>query len=210
MRITERQLRAIVRESIVRTLQENSLSEGKLGRAFGTMALGGALMMGNPQDANAQLSDLRGSFRKTEETRTGYKGLPNAQLSRNLWIRNTQYENALKNGPGDYADEKYWLLDMNENTRCFITLGDNASSSIETLLSLKSLIAKQSGTVYGELPNGETCRFKYVSPNKLTITELRYPGTIPKEDENSLTISLQEIEKAITFIKQFRNWCETQ
>ena len=56
MKLTEQQLRAIVRESIVRTLQENTLNEGKLGRALGTMALGGALMMGHPQDANAQLN----------------------------------------------------------------------------------------------------------------------------------------------------------
>lgn len=209
MIITEKQLRNIVRESIVRTLQENTLNEGKLGRALGTMALGGALMMGNPQDANAQLSDVRSSFRKTEETRTEYKGLPSPQLSRNLWIRNKQFEKAIKNGPDNYVDDGYWLLDMNENSRAYIDLGNDASSSIETLLSFKSLIAKQSGTVYGELPNGKTCRFKFVSPNRLIITELEYPGTIEKDQEESLTISSQEIDKAIAFIKQFRKWCET-
>lgn len=58
MIITEKQLRAIVRECIVRTLNEDAVNEGKLGRAVGAAALGAGLMFGgaNTHQANAQLN----------------------------------------------------------------------------------------------------------------------------------------------------------
>ena len=56
MKISEKQLKNIIRESIIETLYNDELNEGKLGRALGAAALGGALMFGHPQNANAQLN----------------------------------------------------------------------------------------------------------------------------------------------------------
>ena len=53
MKLTEKQLRQIIRESIIQ-IYEEELNEGKLARAIGTAALGAGLMFGHPQDAKAQ------------------------------------------------------------------------------------------------------------------------------------------------------------
>ena len=55
IRLSESDLRYIVEEATKRIISED-VEEGRLGRALGAAALGGALLMGNPTDANAQLN----------------------------------------------------------------------------------------------------------------------------------------------------------
>ena len=55
IRLTESELKQMIYESVYRCLNESDeLNEGKLGKALGTLALGGALMFGNGGNMNAQ------------------------------------------------------------------------------------------------------------------------------------------------------------
>ena len=58
VKLSESQLRKIIRESLIRALQENksTIEEGKLGRTLGAAALGAGLMFGQPQQVKAQIN----------------------------------------------------------------------------------------------------------------------------------------------------------
>jgi hypothetical protein len=53
--LTENELKNVIAESVKKVLQEEyDMNEGRIGKALGTLALGGALALGSPTNTNAQ------------------------------------------------------------------------------------------------------------------------------------------------------------
>lgn len=130
VKLSESQLRKIIRESLIRVLQENhgTIEEGKLGRALSAAALGAGLMFGHPQQANAQLN-------VKQSVQEGPKVIASSFMD---W-KNLEFYNGV-----------YYLRMATTNRfddEMFLTLGKNVEQSIRTLNDLMGIVSNKTAMV---------------------------------------------------------------
>ncbi len=167
----------------------DELKEGKLGRALGTMALGGALMMGNPQDANAQLN-----------VRTSAKTEPEREQSSTLNLRNNLDLYRLV----DYSTPRrtYRFYYLSDKESCGYSFAESDDSAFETLNDLLSLIDKKTGTVYTDDIFGCEYSIEYVN-SKTSKGTLLIKAIWAHEPDWYMYLTREDIEKAINFVKKY-------
>lgn len=184
--LSEGKLRSIIRESLVETM--GVLEEGKFGRALGAAALGAGLMIGHPQDANAQLQFK--SISRNEQPKQPQCPVDREQLSR----YNTIVHEHRPNSP----DWEYYYIECNgyrfvlsRPTFCEIS----AKESTEMLKSFLHIIDSKIATAYSVCPNKHEYCFKYI-PDKNAVS-----FSCTEEKGGSFILTKSEILKAISFIE---------
>lgn len=163
----------------------NLVQEGKLGRALGTMALGGALMMGNPQDANAQLN-VRTTARTPEREQSSLDYLRNNLM----FIRLVDDCSARRTYAFDYLSDKEC---------CKYQFANSDDSAFQSLNDLLSLIDNRTGIVYVDDIWGDEFSIEYVNATK---GALLVKAIWANEPNWYMYLTREDIEKAINIVKK--------